>query len=240
MIVMRKWLKELLIRLFAYVCRDESPKVVFYHDIGKQYTPMGTDTRLFWSHMKHLRENDIVNFDDGFRGIWDAREEFKAINFRLNVIVNVAVGLIGKNGYLTWEEIRKLQDDYGFVFQSHTWSHQTLIGPYNYEVAEPKDGRTEEWYQHELVDSKVELEQRLGKKVTILCFPVGYFSDDVLRRCKDAGYKKVYVSYPGNITDKYVQPRCLVQDLSLGGFRAALNGGMLFLRKRFYNMHFSH
>lgn len=236
---MKSLVKKISLCLGAFFFRDASPKVVYYHDVGQKYTPMGTPENVFWSHMALLRSGDVFCFDDGFRGIWDCRERLAVSRKRLatRVIMFLAVGLVGKPGFLTWDEIRELQDKYGVEFQCHTWSHQTLAGPYNREVPEPPSGRTEEWYRHELIDSKVELERQLGKSVNALCFPVGYFSDDILRRCKEAGYEKVYVSYPGNVTDDYIQPRCLVQDLSVRAFKSVLRGGMLMLASRYRKQH---
>ena len=234
---MKAFIRRLFLWLGALIPQDFSPKVVFYHDVGQKYTPMGTPENLFWLHMELIRNGDIVCFDDGFRGIWDEREKLKVVSCRFRVIVFLAVGLVGAPGYLTWDEIKKLQDMYGVEFQCHTWSHQTLAGPYNYEVPEPTNGRTEDWYGNEIVDSKAELERRLGNRVTALCFPVGYFSDDVIRRCKEAGYEKVYASYPGDITDNYIQPRCLVQDMSVFEFKCVLNGGMNWLRPRYLRRH---
>lgn len=234
---MRKLVKSLILKLVSAVFHDASPKIVFYHDIGKVYTAMGTEEKLFWGHMEVLRAGDVVCFDDGFRGVWEAREKLKRVSSNFKVVICIAVDLVGQRGYLTWAEIRELQENFGIEFQCHTWSHQTLIGPYNSEVAKPEDGRTEEWYYHELVDSKRELEARLGRKVNVLCFPVGYFSDRVIERCKSAGYEQVYASYPGNITDDYVQPRCLVQDLSVKDFRRALNGGLVALSSRYRMLH---
>lgn len=236
---MRGFVKYILLLLGGVLFRDVRPKVVFYHDIGKRYTPMGTASDIFWAHMKRLRTGDVVCFDDGFRGIWDYRERLAVSRQRVavKVIVFLAIGLVGKLGYLTWDEIKELQDKYDVEFQCHTWSHQTLVGPYNDEVPEPVNGRTEEWYRHELVDSKVELERQLSKKVTAFCFPVGYFSDVVIRRCKEAGYEKVYASYPGNVTDDYIQPRCLVQDLSVGALMSVLRGGMSVLATRYLKLH---
>lgn len=217
---------------------DASRKVVFYHDIGRKWTHMGTLPEVFSRHMYKLRSGDIVCFDDGFRGVWEKRDLFyiehnRLDNREIKKIVFLAVGLVGQKGYLTWEEIITLQDSYGFEFQCHTWSHQTLVGPWNEEVPIPKNGRTEEWYHHELNESKAELEHRLQRQVTALCFPVGFYSDEVLVRCKRAGYEKVYASYPGNITSNYVQPRCLVQDLSPLAFGAVLKGGMMLFEKRY-------
>ena len=234
---MKSYIKTLIILLGCLLRRDGNPKVVFYHDIGLKWTPMGTPVNVFWRHMALLHKEDVVCFDDGFRGIWDEREKLKVVSCKFRVVVFIAVGLVGQVGYLTWREIRELQDKYGIEFQSHTWSHQTLAGPYNDEVSEPLNGRTEEWYRHEIVDSKVELEQQLGRKVTSLCFPVGYFSEDIIRRCKEAGYAKVYASYPGNVTDDYIQPRCIAQDLSPLAFRATLNGGMMIFERRYKNLH---
>lgn len=236
---MKKIVRLLCFAFSAVFKQDTSPKVVFYHDIGLKNVKTGTPRQLFWRHMRHIRPCDIVCFDDGFRGVWDEREKLGVLTCELGVkiIVFLAVGLVGAPGYLTWDEIKKLQDMYGVEFQCHTWSHQTLAGPYNYEVPEPTNGRTEDWYGHEIVDSKAELERRLGNRVTALCFPVGYFSDDVIRRCKEAGYEKVYASYPGDITDNYIQPRCLVQDMSVFEFKCVLNGGMNWLRPRYLRRH---
>jgi len=236
---MRETVKNAAMIAQSVLRRDSAPKVVFYHDIGRRWTHMGTDVKTFVEHMGMLRTLDVVCFDDGFRGIWDYKDLFNRCEpaRKARKIVFLAVGLVGRPGYLTWEEIRDLQKEQGFEFQCHTWSHQTLAGPWNYEVSEPAGGRTDEWYRHELVDSKFEIEKHLEREVTAVCPPVGYFSDDVIRRCKEAGYKKVYTSYPGNLCDDYLQPRCLVQDLSPIVFKAVLNGGMMAFRRRYLCMH---
>ena len=230
---MKRFARRILLLLGSWLCRDSSPKTVFFHDVGRDYTPMGTPRELFWNLMGCLRRGDRVCFDDGFRGAWDERERLRGVA----PTVFVAVDLVGRPGYLSWEEIRTLQDEYGFDFQCHTWSHQTLAGPFNDEVLAPAEGRTEEWFRHELVDSKAELERRLGRRVTSICFPVGRFSDDVVRRCVAAGYEAAYASYPGGATDGYVRPRCLAQNMSVAEFRLVLKGGMNLLARRYLKMH---
>ena len=218
---------------FALAKRDASEKVVFYHDIGRKWTSMGTGEDVFWAHMGKIRKGDVVCFDDGFRGVWDARWMFARKKVDVRKIVFLAVGLVGRPGYLTWDEARAMQNEFGFEFQCHTWSHQTLAGPWNDEEPIPEDGRTEEWFRHELVDAKNELEKQLERPVASLCLPVGHYSNDVLRRCRNAGYKKVYASLPGNATTDFLQPRCLVQDLSPLAFAAVLNGGMMVFENRY-------
>lgn len=234
---LHKLLKSWLLGLLSTIRQDNSPRVVFYHDIGISYTPMGTPVELFKAHLEILSQhsalgtNHLICFDDGFRGAWDYRELLPR-----GVKVFIAVDLVGKPGYLTWEEMRILKKDHGVDFQSHTWSHQTLIGPRNDEVLRAE--RTEEWYERELIASREKIAKELGKVVDELCFPVGYFSDEVIARCKAAGYKKVYASYPGNLGEGYVQPRCLVQDLSPMAFKAVLKGGMNRLAERYRQRHY--
>ena len=230
-------LKSVLLWIGAVIWRDNSPKYVFYHDVGNEYTTMGTSPELFWSHMDLLRDDDKVCFDDGFRGIWDAREEFARRN--LKPIVFIAIRLVGMKGYLSWTEIRELQDHYGFVFQSHTWSHQTLAGPFS--VKAPIEERSDDWFCRELDGSRKELSNRLGREVNELCFPIGYFSNDVLAKSLDAGYSTVYVSYPGTVkrmSKLIVQTRCLCQSISCADFKNVLDGGMNILANHYRRRHF--
>lgn len=221
---MRKKIKSLLLYVLGVVCRDDAPKVVFYHDIGRKYTDMGTPSELFWAHMACLRVGDVVCFDDGFRGIWDARDRFEQAGVK--PIVFLAVDLIGQPNYLNWDEIHELQR-LGFRFEGHSWSHCDLTTFDDDQL----------W--HEVYDSKVELSRGLGKEVDEICFPIGYYSERVLVVCRKAGYRKMYVSYPGIIDPVAdIVPRHLVQDLSASAFRAVLRGGMLPLAKRYRRRHF--
>lgn len=258
---MKCFVKGLILYAGSLIYHETSPKVVFYHDIGKTYTPMGTDARVFFEHMRVIvgensgsgREGKhVVAFDDGFRGVWEYRDELeKVVEVGVRVIVFVAVRLVGQSGYLTWDEIRTLQNEYGIEFQCHSWSHQTLVGPMIDES--PKEERTEAWYHRELVESREKIAAEIGAEVDELCFPVGYFSDELIERCKAAGYKKVYASYPGNLVgvgvgvgdmsgrekdEGYVQPRCLVQDLGPLAFKAVLRGGMMMFFKRYFRKHY--
>lgn len=217
--------KKFILLFFSTVCRDDRPKVVYYHDVGTRHTKMGTPPELFWAHMRYLRNDDVVCFDDGFRGIWDEREHFARAG--LHPIVFVAIELVGRPGYLTWDEMRELQR-IGFQFESHTCSHQSLTAIKN------KEG-----LRHEIFDAKIELERHLGRFVTGLCFPRGLFNDSIVEMAREAGYQKLYVSYPGVIDPASdIVPRNLVQSMSVGEFRSILHGALLPLQRRYRKMHY--
>ncbi len=253
--MMKRIVKHLALKVFSVLFRNDGPKVVYYHDVGQAYTEMGTPLERIKAHVACARKLGfsfvskledltvpkklLMCFDDGFRGLWDEREYF----FREGICptVFIAIDLVGRSGYMTWDEIRELQR-HGFVFQSHTWSHQTLAGPMIDEYT--KGERTDEWYRHELLDSKNELEQRLSHAVSSLCFPCGYFSDDAIRYAEEAGYRYLYASYPGKIPTtnalgkkSVIIPRCLIQDLQIIDLRCVLKGGLFVLQGHYLRKH---
>ena len=253
---MKRRAKSLLLHLLAFVIRDKGPKVIYYHDIGNEHTSMGTPLSLFQSHISlarakgwsftravpcHEKELQIC-FDDGFRGILAARDFF--LEEKLFPTIFIAVDLVGRPGHLTWEEIVSLQND-GFVFESHTWTHQTLAGSYIDES--PKEKRTDDWYRRELNESREEIGRHLGKEVTALCFPAGHFSSDVIQRCEAAGYTRLYTSVPGPMkvdSGKWkvesgcqIVPRHLVQAVDPATFGWMLNGAMTPLRHHYLKQH---
>ncbi len=236
---MRKWIKHLALKALALCCRDDGPKVVYYHDIGKVYTDMGTPFELFKSHVECAKKNGfsfvrtladlketkqlLICFDDGFRGIWDHRQYF--LIEKIFPTIFIPVDLIGRPGYLTWAEVLELQGS-GFHFEGHTWSHRPLT-----EV--PKT----EW-RHELCDSKRFLEDKLCKEISCLCFPCGFFSDDVISAAREAGYRCLVASYPGCVKeDDMLIPRHLVQTFLEEDYRLVLHGALGPLRSRYVRQH---
>lgn len=251
----------------SVICRDDGPKAIFYHDMGMAHTHMGTPVELFKAHIMAAKRNGyeflpslealaevdgrkklLLCFDDGFRGVWEERAYL--IGEGLRPIVFLAVDLVGKPGYLTWDEILTLQQQ-GFTFQGHTWSHQTLCG--DFIAASPKEERSEAWFDRELRQSRAVLTERLGRPVESLCFPAGHFSQDVIRRCKEAGYTTLYTSLPGkwHSLDRWgglaqegrvktmVLPRHLCQSYSLAEFKLVLKGALGVLAKHYLRQHFS-
>ena len=234
--MIKKFLRSVVLAVLSVVRRNSSPKVIFYHDIGLKYTPMGTEIGLLVSHMRLLRTGDVICFDDGFHGLYDhIGRLLEIVDLKKNrVLVFLAVRLIGTPGYLSWAEILKLRG-LGVVFQNHGWQHQSLVGPVVDES--PIEERDEAWYHRELIESKSVLEKHLRERVEEFCFPVGYFSDELVERCRQAGYTRVYASFPGSVSNSFIQPRCLVQNMSPFEMRCVLNGGMNPLAGRYYRMH---
>lgn len=239
---MKHWIKLFMYFVGSLLSSSSRSKVLYYHDVtpekGDAHTDMSTPFDLFASHMALVEQDGfrfvskitqskgevMIAFDDGFHGVYDNKEFFRAHNICPTVFL--ATTLIGKEGYLNEAEIRELQEQ-GFVFQCHTVSHTNL------------QKFSDEELKHEVEDSKRELEALLGKDVDEICFPQGYFSDRVVEACRRAGYRKMYTSIPGDYDLKSdMVRRDLCQFESVKTFKMILHGGMNLLQNHYRKLHY--
>lgn len=237
-----QFLKKILLSCAGALKHSQASKIIFYHDISDAvvYTDMATSLCLFQQHVEKIQklgfqivtkiknsEKEIqICFDDGFRGIWDCREYLLKQNWRPTVFI--AVELIGTPGYLSEEEILILAQN-GVIFQSHGWSHRVLT---DFDDA---------GLLHEVKDSKAKLEEILGSEIDEICFPVGLFSDKVLKYCREAGYQKLYSSIPGDYYDQLfpgMVRRNLVQFYSVSELASVIHGGLSPFASRYIRMHY--
>lgn len=232
------------IALFTYsiINRNRRSKVIYYHDVyhNDKYTDMGTPLELFKQHMEIIAKNRfevvpqinsdknqiMICFDDGFRGIWDCRDFF--IKNGIKPTIFVAVELIGTDDYLTVEEIKELKQ-HGFMFESHTYSHINLTKLTIKEL------------EHEIRNSKTKLEELLGFAINDICFPQGYFNDDVIDIANASGYRYLYSSLSGDYSKRFrgnIISRYLVQNCSIRNIKHIILGGGDIFYKRNLRYHY--
>lgn len=218
---------------------NKRSKIFYYHDFfcENKYTNMATSMDLFKQHVKLIRANDFeivpkitkprgqiaIMLDDGFRGIWDNKQYF--IENNIFPTIFLAENLIGKENYLSSSEVVEM-NKLGFIFQSHTVSHQGLNTLAFDETLK------------ELQDSKNHIEGIVDSTIDEICAPKGQFSNIVCEQALRTGYKVFYSSIPGvydeRITDfSFVQPRNLAQSLTPFQFKCALLGGYNIFRRRY-------
>jgi len=94
---------------------------------------------------------------------------------------------------MTWDELRGLADR-GIAIGSHTVSHAHLTRLSDAEL------------QHELKDSKDELEAELGRSCDELAYPYGEHDARVRAAAQAAGYSRAY-ALRGATGDLYASPR---------------------------------
>ena len=236
---MKNIIKKVLLFIGYIFNHNNKSKILYYHDIGTKYTKMGTNLDLFQKHIKTIRESGYeivpiithrkrqiqICFDDGWKGVYDVKDFFVRNNLKPTIFL--AVELVGKKGYLDWDEIKELKE-YGFIFQSHTMTHNELT---SFELQKLK------W---ELKESKRILEENLKTPIDEICFPRGCYSSVVVDESYKAGYNVLYTSVPG-ICDSFhkgLLKRNLVQFSTPIELRWIIKGDSALLRKKAQRMHY--
>lgn len=222
-------LKRTLVHLVGSIRSDKSSRVLYYHDVHTvdQYSRWSTHASLMQRHFDTIRQcgytivdnitepkgQVMICFDDGYRGVYVHRQLFIDNNVRPTVFVTAAN--IGKEGFLTVDEIKTLQS-VGFDFQCHTYTHADL-----WHLSESE-------LDHELGDSKAEIERKIGSKIDAICFPRGLYSDKVIDIAEKHGYTRFFScsSYPFfKEKRKGLISRYLIQSASTSHIKDILSGG---------------
>ncbi len=137
------------------------------------FTEKGLRT-LFASELKNLRPDDraryvVITLDDGYEDNYT--EVFPLLKkYGCKATIFMITGLIGKDGYLTADQLREMTESGLVSIQSHTVSHEPLaLGDKVYEEVDAELGR-----------SKAVLEAITGKAADCVSMPNGSFDPVVL------------------------------------------------------------
>jgi peptidoglycan/xylan/chitin deacetylase (PgdA/CDA1 family) len=99
----------------------------------------------------------------------------------------VIVDKIGRTGWIGWKEAKEMSDSGVITIGSHTMSHAWL------------PDTDERSLKRELGDSKKILENRLGRPVDFLSYPLGGYDERVEKAARDAGYLCAITTDPGRL-----------------------------------------
>jgi peptidoglycan/xylan/chitin deacetylase (PgdA/CDA1 family) len=96
----------------------------------------------------------------------------------------IVVDFVGRVGYMSWDQIKQISDA-GMEIGSHSYSHPILT-----TLSDSKQ-------LLELKQSKIHIEQKIGKKVNSFAYPYGDCSNKTHKAAKEAGYNNICTSRPG-------------------------------------------
>ena len=125
----------------------------------------------------------VLTFDDGYANHVDIVVPL-LLRYRFSATFFIAVERIGRAGYLTWDQLRKLVF-LGMEIGSHGLSHR------------PFTALSREELVHELSESKRRLEEEVGVPVRALAVAGGFWSHAVSEAARQVGYDAVWVSTVG-------------------------------------------
>ena len=168
-----------------------------------------------------------LTFDGGFADVRDAALPVLAsLGFRATVFVTTAV-TEGERSFpwyegeqplvLGWDEVARLDREGTLRFEAHTVTHPSL----------PALDDEDAW--SEIVESRAELTERLGRAVTAFAYPAGLFGERERRLVREAGYTAAVSCEPGvngPLTDRFALYRRQIDGRDrLIDFRAKVGGG---------------
>lgn len=182
--------------------------VIMYHSIDENVSSsLSVSPKSFARQMKFLRDfgyNVIsleeligyirdrrplkaktlaITFDDGNRNNYTAA--YPALKkYNLPATIFVIVDNVGKEDFLNWDQIKEMSLN-NITIGSHTLKHAYLTS---------LDSKS---LENELVLSKKILEERIGKRVDVISYPLGGFNEAVKEVVKRAGYIGACATNPG-------------------------------------------
>jgi len=138
-----------------------------------------------WQQGQHaLPERTVVlTFDDGYAGHFELVAPL-LLRYRFSGTFFVAPGLVGRPGYMHWDQLRRLIF-LGMEIGSHGLTHRSLSALSRADLAQ------------ELVHAKRMLEEQLGVTVRAIAAPGGFWNRAVARAVAQAGYEAAWVSTIG-------------------------------------------
>jgi peptidoglycan/xylan/chitin deacetylase (PgdA/CDA1 family) len=224
-------------------------RILFYHRVADDDDPLAVSPRRFGEQMELLARGGYevvdlaaavallergapapgvvaLNFDDGFRDVGEnALPVLERLGFRATVFLPTGV-IDGTSTFawyddeqpalLSWEEVREL-DGGALTFEAHTVTHPNLL------LLDDAASR------HEITQSKLDLEARLGRPVDAFCYPAGLFGERERTFVAEAGYRVAVTCEPGvnvpgadllTLRRRQIDPRDRRLD-----FRAKVGGG---------------
>jgi peptidoglycan/xylan/chitin deacetylase (PgdA/CDA1 family) len=138
----------------------------------------------------------VITIDDGYKTARTiAWPIFKQFGFPFTVFIYPQ--FLGHPSALSWEDVKAMSDG-GVDVQSHSLTHPLLTHP---GKAMARDEYVA-WIDHELVESRKELQEHTGKPVNVLAYPFGGYDERIADRTARAGYLAALTCDDGNVTRK--------------------------------------
>ena len=154
----------------------------------------------------------VLTFDDGYASHFEIVVPL-LLRYRFTGTFFITTNRIGRPGYLTWEQLRKLVF-LGMEIGAHGLSHQPLTS-----LSIPA-------LQEELATSKRLLEERLGIPVRALAAPGGFWNTRVTEAAQRTGYDAVWISTIGT-NGRETSPQALRRVVVRQPFSAARIASMV-------------
>lgn len=126
----------------------------------------------------------IITFDDGY--VDNYTNAFPILKkYKAKATIFVITSTINRGSYLSWKQLKEMENSGLIDVQSHTVNHLNL------------SDLTPKQIKKELFHSRTILEKNLNKPIEAFCYPSGNYNKKILTYMKEAGYKMAFTTKPG-------------------------------------------
>lgn len=244
--MIKKLIRDYLGFLYYYLYKkhinNTGNRVILYHSIETKLEHdsygISISKERFEEHMVFLKENYeiitidqnyynnlsrntlTITFDDGYKDNLFALDICE--KYELPFILYITTGMIGKDDYLTEDEIKVFQKSPFCTLGTHSVTHPHL-----------ENLSYEEQYK-ELSESKNCLEKILGEEVTHMSYPHGSFNQDTLNIVESLNYKfigssEIGVNTQSNFDKKFIRRLEIVASDNLIDLKRKIQGNYDYL-----------
>ncbi len=216
------YIYENIFREHMQYLKDKNYTVITFKDLDR----IGWRNR-FEKDKKYI----FITFDDGYKDNYDlAFPILKEFRFKATIF------LMGSSTYNEWDvkaseekefplmsvEMIKEMQDYGIEFGAHTFNHPKLNTLSNEEI------------EHQIVDVKKPLEEKIGKEIITFAYPYGILNDYAKEMTKKAGYTFALATDSGSVclSDDLYQIRriAIFPNTNLFSFKRKIAGNYNFIK----------
>jgi peptidoglycan/xylan/chitin deacetylase (PgdA/CDA1 family) len=127
----------------------------------------------------------VITMDDGYK---DNFEYAYPIIQKYGLTANIMIptGLMENSGWLTWSDLKTMVDSGRFFAYDHTWSHTSLVGLPDDKI------------QTEIMTAKKQLEEHLGRSITVFTYPYGSQNSRVINVLANNGFSGAFSTIGGS------------------------------------------
>jgi peptidoglycan/xylan/chitin deacetylase (PgdA/CDA1 family) len=175
-----------------------------------------------WNELKMVRKPIFITIDDGYKNnekVLAIFQKLKSSQFQPSATLFIISDFIGRPNRLSKSDLKSMAQSGFFSIQSHTATHPDLTKTKNME--------------HELKDSKAQIENITGRPVIAISYPFGSFNDQTIKEVKKT-YLFGLTTTPDSFSEKgmknetYLLPRQYVKySTSMEEFKKLIAGEKL-------------
>ncbi|PSL48501.1 polysaccharide deacetylase [Salsuginibacillus halophilus] len=156
----------------------------------------------------------LIAMDDGYQSNYEyAFPILEELGLRASVYPNVERNDTAQERFLSWDEMKEMQESGVMNIQAHSYDHHDTVDGYNID-GEKRSNRSlfvmleedeseaayEARIREDLGLAKERLEDELGHDVHSFTFPFGQFNDVLMDVAEDLGYDLMITIYPNKNT----------------------------------------